>query len=305
MTCGAPQVTRSHLFATDLRAQFTGGRFGTDITALPRDDRQLRIRTQTRNIRQSEMWVKVLCADCNGAWMNRIERDAIPVLVSIVTGERLTIDAHQQRQIREWATICAMLRSYVAPGLSLLPEEARVALRIRGADALPVSVWLVRADLESPFREPDGIDTTYLAGPDVLVDGCLVYLWLGPLVVVVALGGARDPLDRHLRVLGPATGRLPALDGSPLHWPFRGSASDEQVWWASGLDDRDVRELLDRSHWHPGRVERHVMRITPGVDDAATIRRRLSEGTASLAHTELAGARRFATFVPDDPPRRL
>ena len=299
MACGAVPTTRSHLIAETLRREFPRFSKAMDVSVRPGADRQTRISTQSRNRDVAAIWVRALCRACNGGWMNRLEKRAAPLLAAMVRREVVVVDAPAQAAIADWATTVGMLRGYVDPLLPRLAEDERYALRRHGSSALPVDVWLVHTVIDGRFRHATALDTSYIATPDPGTGGSVTVLWLGPVAVVVRFGDARAWRSRRLGVAPGSAVRIHPGSSAVVTWPPRGAVEDFQLWRAVGVADRDLVQAMDRAQWLPGRVERQVVAVTPGVDDGATLKRRLEQGTSAFAEIELPGSRRFVTVVVD------
>lgn len=84
---------------------------------------------------------RIVCQDCNGGWMSRLEERCKPFLEPMIRGSRHELDRHDCRTIASWAAKTA----YVAESLHqpFSPREAREDFR---ADPLTppihLKVWL-------------------------------------------------------------------------------------------------------------------------------------------------------------------
>jgi hypothetical protein len=58
---------------------------------------------------------RVVCAACNNGWMRRLEDDNRDVLIALIEGTSITLDATQQDRLEAWAIKTVMVHEYTMP----------------------------------------------------------------------------------------------------------------------------------------------------------------------------------------------
>lgn len=76
--------------------------------------------------------MKVVCGTCNNEWMSGIEEAARPLLVPIIKGEAITLDADQLKLVAQWATLKAIVCEHDNRGTEVTPQAERTAFMAEG-----------------------------------------------------------------------------------------------------------------------------------------------------------------------------
>jgi hypothetical protein len=93
-----------------------------------------------------QMPVKVICEDCNSAWMNRHEMAVLPILLKVQKYPNFRFTRAQQRTLAAWISIAAILSEYVSPSTLLSTTAAeRLALCKTSTPPATTRIWLGRS----------------------------------------------------------------------------------------------------------------------------------------------------------------
>ena len=98
---------------------------------------------------------RIVCAECNGGWMSRLESDVKPLIAPAILGEQTTFDIEQQGLVATWAVKTALMLEHTHPRGQLTmptvaydylyrhrlppPNECVFLLRYEGEDQWPLS----------------------------------------------------------------------------------------------------------------------------------------------------------------------
>ena len=103
--------TREHVWRNALREQFPPA---SSLTFWESSSSLSREFVQTRPISQFDMALNGVCSDCNSGWLNSLEDDALPTLISLGRMEGGPPTREQLRSFAFWAVVRAMIRTHTS-----------------------------------------------------------------------------------------------------------------------------------------------------------------------------------------------
>jgi len=171
-----------------------------------------------------DIQVKRACRSCNNGWMAGLESTTSPLLKPMLSGNRVQLDAENQKVISRWVLKTAMALEFLTPARQFAAED-RAELR-RGGIPEGHSIFLAARqapDRAGEFRyaplifdSPDGHSTKFVA----------LTISLHHLVAQVIssgkTGGWLIDVDDHGAVDAEAAIRLlPSVGVESLSWPPR------------------------------------------------------------------------------------
>lgn len=176
-----------------------------------------------------EMRVGAACATCNSEWMSRLEMLAKPVVLALVDGGQVRLDAAARTTIARWALKIAMvLERFVGRGSSeFYSESERLALREDLAVPLRTHVWIAKGQDVPGFYATAGDFTDHHAGGPEGFAGYVTSLAFGdvalqirtlrtpaafPAQVPVEVASTSGPWDKVALTVWP-------LDSAMVLWP--------------------------------------------------------------------------------------
>lgn len=84
--------------------------------------------------------LRAVCKACNNTWMSALQNAAKPLLVPLITGQWLNLDAAQQRLLAAWATMFSIVLDAVHPENSAISQQERTSFMNTLA---PPANWLI------------------------------------------------------------------------------------------------------------------------------------------------------------------
>ena len=72
--------------------------------------------------------VRVVCTRCNNGWLSGIEESTKPLLLSVISGDPITLDAPKRAMLATWAAKTIMTAEFVDRKLVAIPSEDRTYL---------------------------------------------------------------------------------------------------------------------------------------------------------------------------------
>lgn len=174
-----------------------------------------------------QMPVRVICEDCNSAWMNRHEMAVLPILLKVQRYPNFRFTRAQQRTLAAWISIIAVLSEYVAPSTLLSTTAAeRLALYKTSTPPATTRIWLGRSG-QVPFMVfgmVHRLDRLIVEGDGPSRSARRFYgMVFGPFAAVV-MGGVSSMWVKDEPNTKP-TGAFQRL------WPLR--RGDRQVAWTT------------------------------------------------------------------------
>src|SRR4051794_21027664 len=169
-----------------------------------------------------------VCRDCNGGWMNELERAARPFLTSLVQGRGRHLYRDGQRVLAAWATKTALCLELATPGPEPIPVEHYRSMAELGDTPPPrtqVFAGAYRGDrllfhFPSMVNLPGdahGYRTTFIVGR--------------ALFNVMAHDGSGDWVFQKGGLRATQTPQIWPTVTLPVIWPpIRGEMNDEALW---------------------------------------------------------------------------
>lgn len=204
------------------------------------------------------MQVKVLCKPCNNEWCHDIENAAKPLLIPMITGNKITLDASDQTSVAVWVTLMVLMLqlTHREGERSIMPDAYRWFRRWR----MPLpneQIWIALYDGEGewpvsyrhygmsiyPATVPEPPKDLNAHGLAISI-GHLVAVAFGHTLAAESLrvGVQSGPPAAVLRPIWPTT-------GDPVEFPGRGF-----VKGSAGLDAL-VEGFGDADSFHADRAQ--------------------------------------------------
>src|SRR6266852_2905824 len=73
--------------------------------------------------------VRVVCAGCNGGWMSRLQQTAKPLLIPLVTGQAVRLDAQAQQVIAVWCAMSVMTAEFLSHDRQAISLDERRSIK--------------------------------------------------------------------------------------------------------------------------------------------------------------------------------
>lgn len=142
--CGAPgPLTREHVVPLWMVNALTGQGLLDHAYAEP----GATVPTHTWSHVAPDFKVKVVCGDCNNGWMSKLERDARPIVTSLMSGSPTIIDPADAARLGRWGAKTALLFQALEPTASrVVPRDRYDALRQAPIVPPTLRVWIARVD---------------------------------------------------------------------------------------------------------------------------------------------------------------
>lgn len=182
--------TREHVWRRALRTQF---RPVSSLTFWESSAAKSREFVETRPITQFDITLNDVCSNCNSGWLNNLEDDALPTLISLGRMEGRAPTAEQLKSFAFWAVVRALIRT-------------RTSLAGHAPDGLFQAVYANRFTQEVPpgcvvlVAPTQPVDMEAGLHQSAVIDSCFVghvAVAFGLLLVSVFLGGP-DPTSSQL-----------------------------------------------------------------------------------------------------------
>lgn len=238
--CGRTPRTRAHIIAKNIRDVLPrdGHRTTNVVAEVPvsaRLPKRSNVSAWNNGAHMLDAQPRVLCADCNNDWMNRLEEAATPIIADLITGATREIAEDQARSVAEWALAAAIVRAEMTDMIRPVDADLRKAFRVSGLEALPVSVDLYALVHEPGSRVTQRISSSVVHDAvDGNVPGHMIAFWLESLGIVVALEEFVARANRAARVLNRSVLRVWPTP-SPSTWPPAGAVDPAVVMDAYGF----------------------------------------------------------------------
>lgn len=88
--------------------------------------------------------MKVICRACDNEWMSGIEHAAKPLLMPIIKGEAVTLDAAQREVVAKWATLKVLVCEHDNRGTEVTRQANRTAFMTSGIIPEYFNIYLLR-----------------------------------------------------------------------------------------------------------------------------------------------------------------
>lgn len=139
--------------------------------------------------RASGLRVKFICSNCNNGWMSQLENRVKPIVESLFSEKRVTLDSHDQATLAAWSFKNAMVFEALRLNRSwFFDESERRSLRLAQQPVPWTSVWIAKCvDYGGDFCL--GVDLKGVAGASPNeVKVYLTTMSFGPLAIQVLSG---------------------------------------------------------------------------------------------------------------------
>lgn len=156
--------TREHVWRNALREQFPPA---SSLTFWESSASLSREFVQTRPISQFDMTLNGVCSDCNSGWLNSLEDDALPTLISLGRMEGSAPTREQLRSFAFWAVVRAMIRTHTSIAGHAPASLFTSAYQNRASQVLPPGCIVLVAptqpvDMEAGTHQSAVIDSGYV-----------------------------------------------------------------------------------------------------------------------------------------------
>ncbi|MEU0525988.1 hypothetical protein [Streptomyces niveus] len=190
--------------------------------------------------------VKVVCAECNNGWMNRLEEDVRHFLPALIRGSSCTLDARAQQALSSWALKTLLMFQYThRPEVrAVIPPSDYEALRELRR---PTHSMLGRVGfMNYPPDDTEPLVDTLCQGYGTAELGGVA--WVGTLKIgCLVLQIVRAPEVPEGHSLTPYEG-LPSLrpmwpPSEPITWPLAAAIPHELMAALALPDELDVNTM--------------------------------------------------------------
>jgi hypothetical protein len=85
--------------------------------------------------------VKFVCQKCNNGWMSRFQEQTKPILLPLITGQKIVLSQKAQQIIAGWCAMSVMTADFFYPQRQVIPQSERDWLRAHGTP--PPDTWKI------------------------------------------------------------------------------------------------------------------------------------------------------------------
>jgi hypothetical protein len=179
---------------------------------------------------------RVVCKNCNGGWMSRLQKSAKPLLAPIITGGTTVIEEPAQHVIARWATMTAMTLEFYFKPLVGVSQEQRRSFKEKQQPPEGRQIWLGRFQSQRLTRwcEHNAFTLTLKSTPSDAgnASGCnsqISTIVMGELYLHVFSSTMEDLVPMTIPgEVGRRLVQLWPLPGVPISWPPSASILDEE-----------------------------------------------------------------------------
>jgi hypothetical protein len=86
--------------------------------------------------------LRVVCKTCNNGWMSRLQEEAKPILVPMLTGQTTVLPQIRQRIIARWVAMSVATGEYFNPDLAAVSQAERDFLRLKRRAPSTWRIWV-------------------------------------------------------------------------------------------------------------------------------------------------------------------
>lgn len=239
--CGSTGMTKAHYVPRAIRAVLPAQQssytvMGASSNVEPMPILELRERASGRGVFDTQP--RVLCGDCNSAWMTPFEDVAGPLLAGMISSsEPRSVDEEGAQAVAMWAVAALMIRSTVDPAILRLSSEQMSAFRADGLEAIEASVAVFSMANTRALFSGDAVGSTYASDAEEPESSALCLLFFQRLVVAVGVGKFCDYVRRSARVFASSTALVwPSSTAEQQGWPTRGQVVDSDLLPVLGIE---------------------------------------------------------------------
>jgi hypothetical protein len=134
--------------------------------------------------------VKVVCADCNNRWLSEIQNRARPLLIPLITGERIALGSVAQERVGAWCAMATMTAEFIDrdPTTIAVPQSDRDWLRNNGMAPRGWWIWLAHYQRRKWPAQWVHLTLPILAAKDVPENAAEVYVMPNTQVTTFVVG---------------------------------------------------------------------------------------------------------------------
>ncbi|MEV8339277.1 hypothetical protein [Leucobacter sp. NPDC077196] len=181
---------------------------------------------------------RVLCGNCNSAWMTPFEDIAGPLLAGMISssGPR-SVDNEEAQAVAMWAVAALMIRSTVDPAIPRLSPERMRVFRAEGWEAIEASVAVFSIANTRAFFSGDAVGSTYISDAYEPEASALCLLFFQQIVVIVGVGKFSCLVQRAASVFaGSAALVWLSSSAEQQGWPTRSQVVDSDLLLMLGVE---------------------------------------------------------------------
>ncbi len=240
--CGGIGLTKAHYVPRVIREVLPGQRrsftvMGGAAISVPEQVVELTEKAYGRGPFDTQP--RVLCGECNSAWMTAYEDVAGPLLAKMITtSEQVTVSYAQARAVATWALAAMLIRSTVDASIQRLDNGFMREFREHGFDAVQAQVAVLSLANGRTLFSGDAVGSTYIFDAEGPGESALGLIFLGKVVVAVGVGKFAWHVRCAAHVL--RSGVVLSLPEVYSHqgWPTKGDVRDDVLLPALGVKDQ-------------------------------------------------------------------
>lgn len=127
--CGGEALTDEHIYAEWLKPYIPRTLENTTTYSSIVHQTRTEAKAYSRTGDPHSRRLRVACKRCNTGWMSQLQEHTKAILIPLVTGTPITLDAYAQRRVAAWAAMAIMVAEYDEPDKIAIPTEDRDYLR--------------------------------------------------------------------------------------------------------------------------------------------------------------------------------
>lgn len=181
---------------------------------------------------------RVLCGDCNSAWMTPYEDVAGPLLAGMISSsEPCSVNDEEAQAVAMWAVAALMIRSTVDSAIRRLSPERMRSFRAEGLDAIEASVAVFSIANTRAFFSGEAVGSSYASDSEEPESSALCLLYFQRIVVAVGVGKFSEYVQRAARVFANSVVLVwPTSSAEQQGWPTRSQVVDRALLPALGIE---------------------------------------------------------------------
>lgn len=239
--CEGTGMTKSHYVPRAMRtalpaqqSSYTVMGASSNIEPMPLLD--LKERAYGRGVFDTQP--RVLCGDCNSAWMTPFEDVAGPLIAEMISSsEPRSVDDEEALAVAMWAVAALMIRSTVDPAISRLSPEQMRSFRTNGLEAIEASVAVFSIANTRTFFSGDAVGSSYISDAQEPGASALCLLFFQRVAVAVGVGKFSDHVQRAAHLFASSTALVwPSSSAERQGWPTHGQVVDPDLLPALGIE---------------------------------------------------------------------
>jgi hypothetical protein len=110
MFCGAPGVTKAHVFAQSWTKLFDEPNDTREHEVVHRYTDPVTGETRVlKRAKSSAMWSRKVCGSCNGGWLRELEERVEPLMAHFAANRPVTLNRNEQADLALWSVAAALI----------------------------------------------------------------------------------------------------------------------------------------------------------------------------------------------------